>query len=535
MIFRLIKEKASEKKLILSFYALISIMSWGVSLALPYVLGGFIDQLTQNPDMTIIYRFTVAMIIIAILTVITSYIANIQMTKLCNEFSYALKEKLLQHLLEVRQKFIKEMDSSNIAQKIFADSEEIVKFIIQNFLGVFTKTLTIIYVIVFLLKTNRNLSYLLFVLTPLYFVVYIFFRKKVYNASFLYKEEQNFFFGVFVHRIDNLYHIKINNFVDLTLKEVAKAFDKMLLQVIRFSKIAFGFSSVGSIVGSLFNISLVFIGGTQIVKGNLTIGTFTIISSYFTTYIGAIEFLLTIGKDYQQFLVSVRRMEDILRLDVECNGNFQVSEIQEIKLENLQFTFEKSNLLIDIEEQTFKKGNIYCIMGKNGAGKSTLVNLLCKIYDDYKGNIYINNENINNLDIKYIRKNKIAFLEQNVVFYKNAVNENLIYGLENYDENLLSKYKQEFDIYELELRENENGERNIVNLSGGERQKVGLIRTFLKRFDVIILDEPSSFLDQKSIVVLKDIILDCKKKNKIVILITHDETISTIADHILKI
>ncbi len=535
MILQFIKEKALEKKIILSFYVFVSILSWAVGLALPYVLGRFIDQLTINPNKTIIYKFTVTMAVIAVVTVISSYIANIQMTKIINEFSYTLKEKILEHLLEVKQKSVQGLNSSNVTQKIFSDSDEIIKFIIQNFLGVFTKTLTVIYVIVFMVKIDIELSYLFFLLTPVYFIVYRFFRKKVYDASFKYKEEQNNFFGMFVHKIDNLYDIKINNFKNLTLNEVKNGFQKLLYQVINFSKISFGFSSIGSIISSLFNIALVFAGGLQIINGNLTIGTFTIISNYFSTYIGSIDYLLTIGKEYQQFLVSVKRMEDILKLDTEQNGKTCITEIQEIKFENFKYGFEKDNLLIDIKKQTFQRKNIYCIMGENGAGKSTLINLICKVYDDYDGNIYINDVNIKDVDIKNMRKNNIAFLEQNIIFYSNLMEENLIYGLAKYDDDMLLKYKQEFDLYEFGQDKNLTGNGIITNLSGGERQKVGLIRTFLKSSDVVILDEPSSFLDQKSICCIKKHILELKKQNKIVILITHDKAIAAIADHILKI
>ena len=535
MILKFIKEKALEKKLILSFYVLVSILSWAVGLALPYVLGRFIDQLTLNPNETIIYRFTVAMAVIAVLTVISSYIANIQMTKINNEFSYALKKKILEHLLTVKYRAIEGMDSSNIAQKIFSDSDEIVRFIIQNFLGILTKILTLTYIVVFVVKTNIKLSCLFFLLTPIYFVIYKFFKRKVYNASFKYKEEQNVFFGMFVHKIDNLYNIKINNFDNTTLNEVESGFQKLLYQVMSFSKIAFGFTSIGSIISSLFNISLVFIGGVQIINGNLTIGIFMTISNYFSAYIGAIEYLLTIGKEYQQFLVSVKRMEDILKLDIELNGKIYIPEIQEIRLQNLKYSFENNNLLIDIKEEVFQRGKIYCIIGENGAGKSTLINLICKVYDDYKGNIYINNVDIKNVDIKNIRENKIAFLEQHLVFYSNSIKENLIYGLSRYDEDLLLKYQQDFDIYEFEKERNLTKEHLVTNLSGGEKQKIGLIRTFLKQFDVIILDEPSSFLDQASNNTLIKYILEFKKQNKIVILVTHDKSIATIADYILRI
>ena len=222
---------------------------------------------------------------------------------------------------------------------------------------------------------------------------------------------------MFVHKIDNLYDIKINNFKNLTLNEVKNGFQKLLYQVINFSKISFGFSSIGSIISSLFNIALVFAGGLQIINGNLTIGTFTIISNYFSTYIGSIDYLLTIGKEYQQFLVSVKRMEDILKLDTEQNGKTCIKEIQEIKFENFKYGFEKDNLLIDIKTQTFQRENIYCIMGENGAGKSTLINLICKVYDDYDGNIYINDVNIKDVDIKNMRKNNIAFFRTKYYFF----------------------------------------------------------------------------------------------------------------------
>ena len=149
----------------------------------------------------------------------------------------------------------------------------------------------------------------------------------------------------------------------------------------------------------------------------------------------------------------------------------------------------KSNRFPENFSQIFERGKIYCIVGKNGSGKTTLLNLICGLIKPASGEIKINNLPIDEVDMIEARKNLIAVVEQKD-FLKNDT------------------------------------------LSGGERRKISLKKTFSKSADLLILDESDNNLDDSGLSeLLQNILSD--KQNKITVLISHDEKIFNIADKII--
>ena len=199
-----------------------------------------------------------------------------------------------------------------------------------------------------------------------------------------------------------------------------------------------------------------------------------------------------------------------------------------VEFRNLSFSYQKTpifqnlNLIIEPKE---KVG----LVGKIGSGKSTLVKLLVGLKSDYSGQILINDKDINTLNIDKLRK-YISYIPQHPKLFDRTLYENIIYGLE---ENI----PEEEEIYKLLEKANlddvakkfkkimhDKVGKNGNKISGGQRQIVWLVRSLLKDTRMIILDEPTSSLDdfnsRKVIALIEEL---SKKRN--IILITHDQKV----------
>ena len=184
------------------------------------------------------------------------------------------------------------------------------------------------------------------------------------------------------------------------------------------------------------------------------------------------------------------------------------------------FYCEKFLFLINY---VFNKGKIYVIIGKNGTGKTTLMYSILGMFDGkYRGDILFNNENILDVDMEYMRKNVIGYSEQLPVIFNGTVFDNIfLYGNKSKKSIMYNKLK-------LTNRLSHNGK----NISGGEKLKISIERVFVKNSSIIILDEPSSMLDSASVTELTNILQDIKK-DKIIIIVTHDKKIINIADKVI--
>tara|TARA_B110000037_G_scaffold88895_2_gene105300 strand:+ start:1333 stop:3000 length:1668 start_codon:yes stop_codon:yes gene_type:complete len=205
-------------------------------------------------------------------------------------------------------------------------------------------------------------------------------------------------------------------------------------------------------------------------------------------------------------------------------------KINTIELKNCFFEF-KNNIIFKELNLKIKKNNIYCIKGKSGAGKTSLIFLLMNLYQFKKGDFLINNLSITN-SINW--GNKLGYVPQNPIIIDFSLRENLF--LEEDENDYFSKSESLFEKLNLKyiFENHKNKTSNLRSLSGGEKQRIALIRALIKNPEILILDEPISSLDYENSSKIIDHLTSIKK-DKIIILTTHDNKFDHLFDEIINI
>lgn len=198
-----------------------------------------------------------------------------------------------------------------------------------------------------------------------------------------------------------------------------------------------------------------------------------------------------------------------------------------IKIENLHKNFGKLTVLDGLNLE-IKKGGIFAILGPNGSGKTTLIKCLLGMVIPNSGKIIHENESVLH---KWRYRNKINYLPQIANFPANLTVNELLKMVKNLrpkvsnDKELISKFGVESFL-----------NKKLGNLSGGTKQKINIILTFMFDSDLIILDEPTTGLDPISLIYLKKIIQEEKAKGKTILVTTHIMSlVEEIADEIVFI
>jgi len=245
-------------------------------------------------------------------------------------------------------------------------------------------------------------------------------------------------------------------------------------------------------------------------------------------FIGRCNSVLDVFKTYKEEYLK-NNNKKYIKYDVNFNT---------IRIQNLSFYYSADKEIFNNLNLTLNLQDIILIKGESGKGKSTLAKLLIKMYNNYTGNIYIDDININNIDNDYIREN-ISYVNQNSKLFDKDIIHNLYFGCSNLEK--CEKYYNEIIIFDKinNLLNNINFKNNSGSsgekLSGGQRQVINIINGLILTSDIIILDEPTNALDSDLKKNVIDLIKYFKKYKKCIIIISHDKDIYSICDEIITL
>lgn len=352
---------------------------------------------------------------------------------------------------------------------------------------------------------------------------------KLKEQKWAVKEKGALYNTVLQEQLVKLKLIKAGSFFEYFNMRLFSSYRDLRTDVIKNQKLSFWIQSGESFIFMIAQVFLFIICGLEIIKGEMSVGTFTILLSYFTMLLGITKYMANIGNEYIETTVSVDRLNEYLNQNLEKEGVHKLERIDSIELDSLTYGYTKA--LLNNISCDFVKGKIYTIIGENGRGKTTLLDIISGINREYfSGLVYYNGVDIDQVEMLQIRNSLMDYCMQEPYIIDGNLLENIKLGRDNINMELAAKLINGFGLEHLIDKDETRKETlRITNLSGGEMQKISLIRSFVSLREVIIMDEPTSSLDRISknffINHLQNI-----KQNRIIIVVTHDDDLIQVSD-----
>ncbi|AHM67574.1 ATP-binding cassette domain-containing protein [Paenibacillus polymyxa] len=539
IVLEYLKKYLSKTRKYVFFYIVVTSVLWIIGIIVPYITGIYIDYLVSKSNISIILYFVLLLGIINIVNILIQYLTALFSTKLNNLLLYEICNDIYQKIFKTKLSVFKDKDNAYLVDQINNDSSTVVDFFSNNISNLVLQVITIIISGIIVLKADVLLCVIIFSLIPFYIFTYVVFRKKLYKANLKYKKEANEYYSKKVEQINKLVFIKKNVLFNEMNERLNKAFNSLFRVATSQVKTNYIFSNLNQFILIICYIFVIGIGGHKVVIGQMSIGQFTIINTYLSMIISSTSYLLSLASSYQETKVSIERLNDVMNSENDIYGSTTLEDLEKISIKQLGVKYSEESVFRDFSYDFFK-GGIYGICGHNGSGKTTLLNTLIGLYSDlYTGEIAFNNCSIKDIDMLDMRRYRISYVEQNPEFLNLPIKEYLKFGItfskeiaSNQDE-LITAFGLEEIITKANLENiliNENGS----NFSGGEKQKLALIRALSKDSFLTILDEPTSALDSKSVSGLIEI-LTKQKSRRITIVVSHDQRLLAACDHILNI
>lgn len=297
------------------------------------------------------------------------------------------------------------------------------------------------------------------------------------------------------------------------------------------------FPLIMSLIG-LSTVLTVFVGGTEVINGTLTIGNIAEFILYVNLLTWPVTALGWITSIIQRAAASQKRINEFLKTknDIVSEQNIEKVIEGQVEFKNVSFTYEDSGIKA-IKNISFKvdPGDSLAIIGTTGSGKSTIANMIGRMLDPTSGSIFIDK-----IDLKHYNPTKlrdqIGSVPQDVFLFSDTISNNVAFGLNDLDEGKTIEALKQADLYEnvmefpLQL-ETILGERGIT-LSGGQKQRLSIARALAKEPRLLILDDCLSAVDTNT----ENNILNSLKKimvNKTSIIISHRVSSAKLADRII--
>lgn len=272
-------------------------------------------------------------------------------------------------------------------------------------------------------------------------------------------------------------------------------------------------NQISALIQYVMIILCLIITGSGVIVGNLNLGQLVAVTQVSNMLIMPMQqigmAILDIGgsKSIREKLNNLVNYGD----DHNCCLEKCEEKIESIEFRNLSLESKNGHKILDNIDFVFKSRKKYAVVGDNGSGKSTLFQVILGIRKNYSGNVFVNGK-----DLKGKIITNISFLPQESVIFRKNITENILLGRNELNDRLdgiLEKVNISKSFFKQMLTKGE------YSMSGGEKRKINIARTFIGNSSVILMDEFENTLDKETKGMVQDYILE--QQDKIVICITH--------------
>lgn len=522
----------SNYKLVLSQIFIIFFL-WAVGVVSPYLSGLYIDELIAGISFHSFVAFILIIAAANFLKIALRYLQSLVSTNLGQRMVHQINNILFQKIFTSNYAYYCNIDCAYYIDQINRDSNAVVNFLISNIFNFFLQAATIIASAVIVFQADKLLCVIILLLIPFYICTFLLNKNKMHTAKAALKQRLNQYASNCAEQINKLSYIKRNTLYHEMSERLTRSFNHLLSASLHSVSVDYLFTNLNQVVIILAYLCIIGIGGYKVTTGALSIGLFSVINTYFNMMISSVSYFVGIAGSYQDTKISFQRIQKILQTPDEDKGDLLPESIHQVEVKDFSLQYG-SHVILNHCNVTFRAGCIYGLRGPNGTGKTTLLNALVGLFSgEISGHIYYDGISTDQLDMPALRRKKISYIEQAPVLLNMSVRDYLHFGIE---QNHAVSENQEhllkvWDIdYLLDKEMNENGS----NFSGGEKQKLALVRALSKESSLILLDEPTSALDKPSVAKLIDL-LQSIKSNTIIIVVSHDLDMLEHCDEVINL
>ena len=546
LIFRILKYLKPYWFQMLIVFAII-ILSSVMGLLPSLITAQIIDKAILGKD----FELLIKLVILAIVTLAASNIVGVFESYINSWISqrivYDMKNEMFEHLQAMPHSFFTSEKQGDIITRMNSDISGVSSVISMTLTNIVSNICTVVTTIVALFNIDAKLSIIGILVIPLLVLPTKSAGKnrwQLLSQSQAKNDELNDIINESLSVSGSLL-IKLFTQEKAINEKFRKTNKEVTSLQTKESRAGSWFRVIMGIFTNLGPLLIYLAGGYLIIRLNdtaVTVGTITATVNMINRLYRPVESLLNVSVDMTRSMALFTRIFGYLDMIPSVrNQNIVIkpsfAKKTDISYEDVEFYYSQDVPLIKHLSFHVPTGKMYAIVGPSGSGKSTVVNLLPRLYDVKSGAVKINNSDVRDIDLTYLRSN-IGMVTQEAYMFNGTIKENLLFAKANATQEEIENACKIANIHDFIVSQPDGYDTQVGNrglkLSGGEKQRLSIARVILKDPKILILDEATSALDSISESSIQNA-LDVLMENRTSIVIAHRLSTILQADRILVI
>ena len=509
------------------------------NLQLYFVFNGFelqSDVYTNIAGAVLVYA--VLMLVMALLRGIFLFLVRQSIIVMSRHIEYDLKNEVYAHYQQLPLSFYRKNNTGDLIARISEDVSRVRMYLGPAIMYGLNLLSLFFMVIPYMLSVNPKLT--LYALIPLPFLsLSIYFVNNIIQKRSEEIQQSLSGLSTFVQEAFSGIRV-IKSFVreEDSLNQFDKASEDYKEKSLKLSLVnSLFFPLIMSLIG-LSVILTVYIGGVEVINGNITYGNIAEFIIYVNMLTWPVTSLGWVTSIVQRAAASQKRINEFLKTENHITSELKIErEVKgAISFQNVSLVYPESgikalnNISFEIGE-----GESIAIIGTTGSGKSTVANLICRMYDPSEGEILVDGQSIKDYSLPSLR-GQIGYVPQDVFLFSDTIANNIAFGKDDITTEQIIRASENADLAENISRfpngyETRLGERGIT-LSGGQKQRVSIARAIARDPKILVLDDCLSAVDTKT----ENAILNSLKgvmQDRTTIIISHRVSSAKLADKIV--
>ncbi len=446
----------------------------------------------------------VAVVIIALLNALASYLANYFTESVGQWVANDLRMRTYHHLQYLSLRYYDTHQSGVLLSTITADVLTIQNFASSATLGIVIDMITIVGMLVIMFFMNWDFTLIAVAVTPLMLLLASRFKKAVKKSTHEVRKQQSNIVAVVQQDLESIRVVKAFGRQELEQEELQVVSHATVAAALKARQVKALLSPLVSIIVACCVGFVLWRGSLLILAGWMTAGELTVFLSYLGSFFKPVKDLASMNNSIAQTAVAVERIRQILDADSILPEKPDAREQAihgEIVFDHVAFAYDESYPVLRDVSFTVNAGQMIGVVGPTGGGKSTIMSLIPRFYDPSGGKVLVDGIDVRDYRLRNLR-DQIGYVLQETVLFRGTVRDNIAYGRAGAtDEEIIEAAKlanaDEF------ITRMPNGYQSFVGdrgdtLSGGQRQRIGIARAIIRNNPILILDEPTAALDTES-------------------------------------